>query len=1030
MKKSKIRSPRAAALGVLAIGTFAYACATPLVPEDVKLRPTTMVAGTASSRSATVGTTLQNEPAVVIRDQFGDPLPGVTVAFNASSGTQPTPATKQTDDDGRASPTTWTLPTATGTVTVTASVAGTTLGAQTFTVTLNPGPASTAAVNSTTPSSNNQSAVAGTAVPVVPQVRVSDQYGNAVPNVGVTFAVTAGGGVVAPTTAVNTDANGVARATSWTLGTGLGTNTLRATVAGIATPVTFTATGTAGTPSTIVVGGDGSSQGQTAVANTSVANAPIVLVRDANNNPVPDINVRFTIAGGNGRILTSSSDNTGQTTVDVTTGTEGTASIFAWRLGSIGANTLNVTLPSHTSVNAFVFTATGIVGPPTQVAISNQSWGFTRASTAHGGTPSVVVRDAGGNLVANRTINWTTPDANSTLSAAASSTTNSSGVAAFPRATVNWTAGATVGQTMSLVATVAGVTPALTATFTSKIVGAATQIAVAAGNNQTGPINTALSTKPAARATDANGDPVPGTSVTFAVTAGGGSVTGTPAAADSVGVATVGNWTLGSTVGSGNNTLRASLTSTPTTFVDFSASATAGAPASVQAQAGNPTSASVNATVPVSVVVRDAGGNLVSGASVTFTVTGAPTNAAITSTNPAVTNASGVATVSWRLDTLARTNQVTAVTNSVGTTLSVVGTALAASKLVITSGNNQTGAPNSTLPLAPTARATDQYNNAVSGVSVTFAPASGTVNCGSGAAASCAAITPSSGLASAFWTLGSGSGTQTLNAFLTASTSVTVSFTASTTNPCSTSQTISPGTTYNGSLTTSDCLGTGNFYTDHYDLTVPASTTRQMSITYSSAAFFPYWLSKIWTGAAWQTSIGTTGSVTQYFALGPGSYDFEAKTSTANQTGAYTLQTVLNPSLPSGCGDFLVTKGITVAHSLDLNCNYDPSTQAGTGNAASKRYWTFIPANTAMTVRMNTGTISDTYLECFDATTSTSSPTFITNCFNDDSGGSGAALMSIPTATTGRFILIRASHYNGASSISPTAGTYTLIIDP
>jgi hypothetical protein len=55
---------------------------------------------------------------------------------------------------------------------------------------------------------------------------------------------------------------------------------------------------------------------------------------------------------------------------------------------------------------------------------------------------------------------------------------------------------------------------------------------------------------------DASGNPVAGVRVTFAVTAGGGSVTGDHPTSDASGVATVGSWTLGSS--SATNTLVAS----------------------------------------------------------------------------------------------------------------------------------------------------------------------------------------------------------------------------------------------------------------------------------------------------------------------------------------------------------------------------------------------------------------------------------------------------------------------------------------
>ncbi len=86
-------------------------------------------------------------------------------------------------------------------------------------------------------------------------------------------------------------------------------------------------------------------------------------------------------------------------------------------------------------------------------------------------------------------------------------------------------------------------------------VGAPASIAVAAGDGQSATVNTAVATPPAVVIRDGDGNPVPGIPVTFAVTSGGGSVSGATAATGADGVATVGGWTLGTAAGT--NTLAA-----------------------------------------------------------------------------------------------------------------------------------------------------------------------------------------------------------------------------------------------------------------------------------------------------------------------------------------------------------------------------------------------------------------------------------------------------------------------------------------
>ena len=100
--------------------------------------------------------------------------------------------------------------------------------------------------------------------------------------------------------------------------------------------------------------------------------------------------------------------------------------------------------------------------------------------------------------------------------------------------------------------------------------GAAASVTKTAGDGQSAGVGAAVPTPPAVTVRDAGGNPVSGASVTFAVTAGGGSVTGSPATSNATGVATVGSWTLGANTGA--NTLTATVGSLP--VVTFTATAT------------------------------------------------------------------------------------------------------------------------------------------------------------------------------------------------------------------------------------------------------------------------------------------------------------------------------------------------------------------------------------------------------------------------------------------------------------------------
>lgn len=110
----------------------------------------------------------------------------------------------------------------------------------TTTVTPNP-PAVVAAFTG-----NNQTTTVNATLVTPLTVKVTDAAGAAVAGVTVNWVVTSGGGSVTPATST-TDSNGRAT-TVFTLGSTVGTQTVNASVATIASPVTFAATGISNTP--------------------------------------------------------------------------------------------------------------------------------------------------------------------------------------------------------------------------------------------------------------------------------------------------------------------------------------------------------------------------------------------------------------------------------------------------------------------------------------------------------------------------------------------------------------------------------------------------------------------------------------------------------------------------------------------------------------------------------------------------------------------------------------------------------------
>jgi hypothetical protein len=162
-------------------------------------------------------------------------MSGAAVTFAVvSGGGSVTGATATTNGSGIATVGSWTLGPAAG-VNVLSATSGT-LESVSFSATSGAGAAASLAKNA----GDNQSATAGSAVPVPPSVIAKDVNGNPKSGVSVIFAVVSGSGSITGATAV-TNAAGVATVGSWTLGSSPGVNSLSATATGFAS-VTFTAT--------------------------------------------------------------------------------------------------------------------------------------------------------------------------------------------------------------------------------------------------------------------------------------------------------------------------------------------------------------------------------------------------------------------------------------------------------------------------------------------------------------------------------------------------------------------------------------------------------------------------------------------------------------------------------------------------------------------------------------------------------------------------------------------------------------------
>ena len=147
-------------------------------------------------------------------------------------------------------------------------------------------------------------------------VEVQDERGVAFEGVPVTFTVTSGGGTLSATSAT-TDSNGRAESTL-TLGPNPGTNTVEATVTGIAEKRTFNAEGIR-IPKTleIISGVD-----QAGLLGDVLEKAFVVEVRDQTDKPLPGVEVTFSVSSGDGTLSATSAttDSNGRAESTLTLG--------------------------------------------------------------------------------------------------------------------------------------------------------------------------------------------------------------------------------------------------------------------------------------------------------------------------------------------------------------------------------------------------------------------------------------------------------------------------------------------------------------------------------------------------------------------------------------------------------------------------------------------------------------------------------------------------------------------------------------
>jgi len=611
---------------------------------------------------------------------------------------------------------------------------------------------------------NDLTATVSTTTSSPPRVRVADRYGNPVSGAVVSFVVTNGGGSVAPGS-VTTDANGIGGASTWTLGSSAGANALEARLGSLV--ATFRATATMDAAAHIaIVSGDGQS------GTVGTALAPFVVrVTDSHGNAVPGVSVAWTAT--NGSLAASTA-----------TGADGTAS-NTMLLGTVA--TASTAAASVAGIGSVTFNATPNAGPPAALAILGQPTSGSAGATLDAIT--VGVRDAFGNATtATGSVSIaivTNPSAATLSGTTPRSAVN--GVATFDNLSIDQ-----AGTGYALRASSTGLTPATTQPI--DIAPAGTQVLAFVTTVANGTAGVAVNPAVVVEIRDGQGGVVTGATnaVTLSVQSGpSGAITGAGPVNAVSGVATFSNLVLPV---AGTYTLRASASGfAASTSNSFTVSA--GTPARLTIVAGDDQVASAGTAVAVAprVLVADANGNPVSGASVNFAVTAGGGSLRLTSGGSPVTSgevasdANGHAALdAWLLG--AGANALEARLGTLAASFSATGSNGAAASIAIVAGNDQSAAVATALAAPLAVRVVDASSNPVAGAVVIWSATNGSL--------ARVTVTGADGTTSNSLTLGTTAGGASVTATLAGGQSVTFAATAQpgpvarlvfTTQPASTS---------------------------------------------------------------------------------------------------------------------------------------------------------------------------------------------------------------------------------------------------
>lgn len=378
-----------------------------------------------------------------------------------------------------------------------------------------------------------------------------------------------------------------------------------------------------------IVSGDA----QSGTVGKEIAQPLVVKVVDANGRPIEGQLVNFRVTAGGGSVFAGSA----------TTNPDGIAQ-ERWTLGTVaGADqTLEARAVDNSTGQAIVFAtfhATAIADVPSALAILTQPSATAQSGQSLAVQPVVRVTDRYGNPASSSGVQVTAtiaaPANGQTLTGAATVASDNSGSATFTNLAIVGTIGS-----VALSFSSNGLTPVVSRAI-SLGAGSPTQLTAVTSTSLTGTVGVALATLPRVVVRDVTGNPVAGVTITFALSTDGGTISPTSVTTDANGEAALSNWVLPTKTGT--VMVVASASAIPNASVTFSVMAQPGPAVQIAWVSGNSMSV-VAGSSPVALVtlVTDSYGNLVPGATVSWTIT---SGQATLSANSSLSDASGKTTI-------------------------------------------------------------------------------------------------------------------------------------------------------------------------------------------------------------------------------------------------------------------------------------------------------------------------------------------------------------------------------------------------